>query len=61
LELKDGLTEEANYDDFNMYFGTFFPEVSKAVLPNLCAAAQKCAARALEVCRGRMSEIKSYQ
>ena len=27
----------------------------------LCAAAYKCAARAVEVCRGRMSEIKSLQ
>src|SRR6218665_1130161 len=33
----------------------------KAVLPNLCAAAHKCAARAVEVCRGRISEIKSFQ
>jgi len=30
------------------------------VLPNLCAAAHKCAARAVEVCCGRMSEIKSF-
>ena len=30
------------------------------VLPNLCAAAHKCAVRAVEVCRGRMSEIKSF-
>src|SRR6218665_3981324 len=36
--------------------------VRSAVLPNLCAAAHrpKCAARAVEVCRGRMSEI-SFQ
>jgi len=33
----------------------------KAVLPNLCAAAHKCAAKAVEVCRGRISEIKSFQ
>jgi len=32
-----------------------------AVLPNLCAAAHECAARAVEVCRGRMSEIKSFR
>jgi len=32
-----------------------------AVLPNLCAAVHKCAARAVEVCRGRMTEIKSNQ
>jgi len=31
------------------------------VLPNLCSAAHKCAARAVEVCRGWMSEIKSFQ
>src|SRR6218665_877183 len=35
--------------------------MSTAVLPNLCAAAHKCAARAVEVCRCRMSEIKSFQ
>jgi len=34
---------------------------AKAVLPNLCAAAHKCVARAVEVCRDRMSEIKSFQ
>src|SRR6218665_2407976 len=34
---------------------------ARAVLPNLCAAAHKCAARAVKVCRGRMSEIKSFQ
>jgi len=33
----------------------------RAVLPNLCAAAQKCAARAVDVCCGRMSEINSFQ
>src|SRR6218665_1289104 len=33
----------------------------RAVLPNLCASAHKCAARAVEVFRGRMSEIKSFQ
>ena len=33
----------------------------RAVLPNMCAAAHKCAARAVEVCRGRMLEIKSFQ
>src|SRR6218665_1883221 len=32
-----------------------------AVLPNLCAAAHKCAARAAEGCRGGLSEIKSFQ
>jgi len=32
-----------------------------SVLPNLCAAAHKCDARAVEVCRGRMSEVKSFQ
>jgi len=31
------------------------------VLSNLCAAAHKCAARAVEVCRARISEIKSFQ
>jgi len=31
---------------------------SISVLPNLCAAAHKCDARAVEVCRGRMSEIR---
>src|SRR6218665_1922287 len=31
-----------------------------SVLPNLCAAAQKCAARAVEVCRGRMSKINNF-
>ena len=33
---------------------------SSAVLPNLCAAAHKCAARAAELYRGRMSEIKIF-
>jgi len=37
------------------------PCLNIAVLPNLCAAAHKCAARAVEVIRGRMSEIKSFQ
>ena len=31
------------------------------MLPNLCAAAHKCAARAVEVCHSRMAEIKSFQ
>ena len=31
------------------------------MLPNLCATAHKCPARAVEVFRGRMSEIKSFQ
>ena len=35
--------------------------VRRAVLPNLCAAAHKYAARAVEVYRGRMSEIRSFQ
>ena len=34
---------------------------SRAVLPNLCAAVRKCLARAVEVCRGRMSEINGFQ
>jgi len=36
-----------------------FEETSKAVLPNLCSAARS--ARAAEVCRGRIPEIKSFQ
>ena len=32
--------------------------MARPVLPNLCAAAHKCAAIATEVYRGRMSEIK---
>src|SRR6218665_316251 len=36
-----------------------YEKVTRAVLPNLCAAAHKCAARAVQVCRGRMSEINS--
>src|SRR6218665_3126438 len=35
-------------------------DAARAVLPNLCAAAHKCVARAVEVCRGRMSEIKIF-
>jgi len=34
---------------------------SRPVLLNLCAVAHLCAARAVEVCRGRMAEIKSFQ
>ena len=34
--------------------------LSNAVLSNLCAAAQKCAARAVEVSRGRMSENQKF-
>jgi len=45
----------------DLYLIDFLSCLSRPVLPNLCAAAHKCAARALEVCRGRMSEIKSYQ
>jgi len=33
---------------------------SNPVLPNLCATAHKCARRVVEVCRGRMSEIKKF-
>ena len=36
-------------------------QYSRTVLPNLCAAAHKCAARAVEVCRGQMSEINTFQ
>jgi len=35
--------------------------LSNTVLPNLCAAAHKCVARAVEVCRGQMSEINTFQ
>src|SRR6218665_871351 len=34
---------------------------STPVLPNLSAAAHKCAAKAVTVCCGRMSEDKSFQ
>ena len=38
-----------------------FRQWTMPVLPNLFAPAHKCAARAVEMCRGRMSEIKSFQ
>jgi len=42
-------------------FSWLVSELYRPVLPNLCATAQKCAARAVEMCRGRMSEINSFQ
>ena len=37
------------------------PSAPYGSAPNLCAAAQKCAARAVEISRGRMSEIRSFK
>jgi len=41
------------FDSVITCYHSFIP-----VLPDLCAAAHKCAARAAEVCRNGMSEIK---
>ena len=35
--------------------------IQTTVLPNLCVSSHKCAARALDMCCGRMSEMRRFK